>query len=299
MRAADYLKLSIAVALATIALKMGAWWFSDAVSLLSDALESLVNLAGAVFGLAMVTLAARPADVRHPWGHDKAEDFSTGFEGVLILAAAFGIAWAALPRLIHPEPLSAEGLGWGLGLSVAGTLLNLGLARAMQRAARRERSEALAAEARHLMVDVWTTVGVLAGLGAVTLTGWLWLDAAMALALAGLIGREGLALLRRSADGLMDHALDPPDQAAVARVLADFAAREPLRFDHLHSRRAGRSGHVDLHLHLPPDWSLARAAALRDAVERALMEAVPGLRASIQLLPTDAEAHAHRLPPAG
>lgn len=291
MRPADYLKLSIAVALATLALKAGAWWFSGAVSLLSDALESLVNLAGAVFGLAMVTLAARPADEDHPYGHHKAESFSAGFEGVLILAAALGIAWAALPRLLAPQPLEAEGLGWGLGLAVLGSLLNLALALAMRRAAARERSEALAADARHLMVDVWTTAGVILGLLAVQATCWLWLDAALALALAAHIGREGLGLLRGSVDTLMDARLDAAERAAIERVLAGFARPGERRFDHLRTRRAGPRAHLDVHLHLPASWSLGEAAALRHEVEQALMTTRPGLRASIQLLPLGVEAH--------
>lgn len=289
MSPSAYLKLSIAVALATLALKAGAWAFSGAVSLLSDALESLVNLAGALFGLAMVSVAARPPDEDHPYGHDKAESFSAGFEGVLILAAALGIAAAALPRLLDPRPLDPEGLGWGLGLGLAGSLLNLVLAQAMRRAARRERSATLDAGARHLMVDVWTTAGVLAGLLAVQATGWLWLDPALALALAVPIGREGLGLLRRSVDTLMDARLDAGEQAALERVLASFARPGQVRFDHLRSRRAGASAHLDVHLHLPAAWTLGQAAALRREVEQALIAARPGLRPSIQLLPLGVE----------
>jgi cation diffusion facilitator family transporter len=283
-----YLLLSTAVALATMALKTGAWWVSDAVSLLSDALESLVNLAGALFALLMVTLAARPPDDDHPYGHHKAEYFSGGFEGLLILGAAAGMALAAVQRLAAPQPLEAVGLG--LALSVASSLLNGGLGLAMARAGRRQRSVALEAGGRHLLTDVWTSVGVVLGLLAVQATGWLWLDPLMALALAALVGWEGLKLVRAAVDGLMDRALDADDRAAIDAVLAGFA-HATIRFDHLHTRRAGSRRYVDLHMHMPAGWSLGRAAALRSSVEQALMAAVPGLRASIQLLPSDVEAH--------
>ena len=161
-----YLKLSIGVAVATIGLKTGAWWLTDSVSLLSDAIESLVNLAGAMFALTMVTLAAQPADEDHPYGHHKAEYFSSGFEGVMIFAAAVAILWAAGHRLLNPQPLEAP--GWGLALSVFSSALNGVLAWAMMRKAREHRSMALEADARHLITDVWTSVGVVVGLVAGT-----------------------------------------------------------------------------------------------------------------------------------
>ncbi|WP_295638674.1 cation diffusion facilitator family transporter [uncultured Methylibium sp.] len=288
MSVGAYLQLSIAVALATIALKAGAWWFTGSVSLLSDALESLVNLAGAMFALWMVTVASRPPDAEHPYGHHKAEYFSSGFEGILIFAAALGIVWAAVLRLLDPQPLQAVGLG--LVLTVAGSVMNGALAFAMLRHARKQRSMALEADARHLFTDVWTSAGVVAGVLAVQATGWLWLDPVTAIAVAINILREGSSLVRRSVDGLMDARLEPEVLRDIDAVLARF--RGPaIRFDHVHSRRAGQRRFVDLHLHLPAGWTLDRAAALRNAVEQALMSAVPGLRASIQLLPSDVEAH--------
>jgi cation diffusion facilitator family transporter len=283
-----YLKLSIAVALATIALKTGAWWISDSVSLLSDALESLVNLAGAMFALAMVTVAARPPDAGHPYGHHKAEYFSSGFEGVLIFAAALGIVWAAVHRLLDPQPLHA--VGWGIALAVVSSALNGALAWSMFRKAREARSVALEADARHLVTDVWTSAGVVAGLLGVLATGWLWLDPLLAIAVALNILREGASLIRRSAEGLMDPALEPADRAAIDAVLADFA-HQAIRFDHVVTRSAGQRRFVDLHMHMPAGWTLGRAAALRISVEQALMSAVPGLRATIQLLPMNVEAH--------
>ncbi len=288
MQVSAYLKLSIAVALATIALKTAAWWVSDSVSLLSDALESLVNLAGAMFALLMVTVAARPPDDDHPYGHHKAEYFSSGFEGVLIFAAALAIVWAAVHRLLEPQPLAAVGLG--LALSVISSAMNGVLAYSMMRKARSARSMALEADARHLFTDVWTSVGVVAGLVAVKLTGWLWLDPLVAIAVALNICREGALLVWRSAGGLMDEALEPETQAQIRQVLDGFA-HHAIRFDHVVTRRAAQRRFVDLHMHMPAGWTLGRAAAVRTSVEQALMAAVPGLRATIQLLPLDVEAH--------
>lgn len=288
MEVRTYLKVSIAVALATIALKTGAWWVSGSVSLLSDALESLVNLAGAMFALAMVTIAARPPDDDHPYGHHKAEYFSSGFEGVLIFAAALAIVVAAIDRLLHPQPLEAVGLG--LVLSVLSSTMNGVLAWTMLRKARSARSMALEADARHLFTDVWTSAGVVIGLLAVMATGWQWLDPVIAIAVALNILREGASLVWRSAGGLMDEALEPDARAEIDRVLASFA-HQTIRFDHLVTRRAGQRRFVDLHMHMPAGWTLGRAAAVRGSVEQALMAAVPGLRATIQLLPLDVEAH--------
>jgi cation diffusion facilitator family transporter len=283
-----YLKVSIAVALATIALKTGAWWVSGSVSLLSDALESLVNLAGAMFALAMVTIAARPPDDDHPYGHHKAEYFSSGFEGVLIFAAALAIVIAAIDRLIHPQPLEAVGLG--LVLSVISSAMNGVLAWTMLRKARAARSMALEADARHLFTDVWTSAGVVIGLLGVMATGWQWLDPVIAIAVALNILREGASLVWRSAGGLMDEALEPDARAEIDKVLESFS-HQTIRFDHLVTRRAGQRRYVDLHMHMPAAWTLGRAAAVRASVEQALMAAVPGLRATIQLLPLDVEAH--------
>ena len=288
MQVASYLKLSVVVAVATIALKAGAWWLTGSVGLLSDALESLVNLAGASFALAMVTLAAQPADDEHPYGHHKAEYFSSGFEGVLILVAALAIIASAVDRLISPQPL--EQLGIGLALSLVATALNGALAWAMLRKAREARSMALEGDARHLFTDVWTSIGVVVGLVAVHFSGWLWLDPVIAIAVALNIGREAVGLIGRSVHGLMDHALEPEVVASIQATLAEFA-HDTIRFDHVITRRAGARRFVDMHMHMPADWSLRRAAALRTSVEQALMSAVPGLRATIQLLPADVGAH--------
>ena len=279
---------SVVVAVITIALKTLAWYITDSVGLLSDAMESLVNLASAIFALMMVTIAQRPADEDHPYGHHKAEYFSSGFEGILIIAAAMGIMWAAGHRLFDPQPLTQ--VGWGLVLSVVSSTLNGLLAWVMFRAAKEHRSMALEADARHLVTDVWTSVGVVIGIGAVGLTGWLWLDAVVAIGVAINILREGVHLMWRSSQGLMDEALEPEVLQQIQTTLAEFE-HHTIRFDHLSTRRSGQRRFVDLHMHMPASWSLGRAAAVRASVEQALMSAVPGLRATIQLLPNDVEAH--------
>ena len=284
---------SVVVALMTIGLKTGAWLITDSVGLLSDAMESLVNLASAIFGLVMVTIAARPADEDHPYGHHKAEYFSSGFEGILIIAAALGIIWVAGHRLLDPQPI--EQVGWGLALSVLSSALNGLLAWVMFRAAREHRSIALEADAKHLVTDVWTSVGVVVGIGLVHFTGWLWLDPLVAMGVAANILKEGFHLMWRSSQGLMDEALEPEVMTTIQETLAGFASAEGeatiIRFDHITTRKAGQRRFVDMHMHMPAAWSLGRAAAVRASVEQALMSAVPGLRATIQLLPSDVEAH--------
>lgn len=291
---AALLRLSIAVALLTIVLKGGAGYITNSMGLISDAMESFVNLASAMFALAMVTIAARPADEDHPYGHHKAEYFSSGFEGILIIGAALAIGWVAVLRLLSPQPL--EQLGWGLALSIVSSAFNAGLAVMLFRAAREHRSIALEADGRHLVTDVWTSAAVVIGIVAVHFTGWLWLDPLLAIGVALNIVREGAKLVWRSSQGLMDQALDAESLAALQAALARFAAAQPdgprLRFDDLVTRSAGQRRFADLHMHVPGDWSLQRAAGLRDAVEQALMDAVPGLRVTIQLLPLDMEARA-------
>ncbi|MGJ7546474.1 cation diffusion facilitator family transporter [Variovorax sp. LT1R16] len=288
------LRLSIGVALLTIVLKGGAGYITNSMGLISDAMESFVNLASAMFALAMVTIAARPADEDHPYGHHKAEYFSSGFEGILIIGAALAIGWVSVVRLLSPQPL--EQLGWGLALSVVSSAFNAGLAVMLFRAAREHRSIALEADGRHLVTDVWTSAAVVVGIVAVHFTGWLWLDPLLAIGVALNIVREGAKLVWRSSQGLMDQALDADSLAALQAALARFAALQPdgpqLRFDDLATRSAGQRRFADLHMHVPGDWSLQRAAALRDAVEQSLMDAVPGLRVTIQLLPLDMEARA-------
>ena len=289
---------SVGVAIFTIITKTLAWWLTGSVGLLSDALESLVNLAAALFGLWMVTVAARPADEDHPFGHGKAEYFSSAFEGLMIFAAALGIFWTAIPRLWNPEQLTS--MGFGLLLSLVSSLANGALALVMLRAARVHRSIALEADARHLIADVWTSAGVLLGLGVVMLTGLLWLDAVVAIAVGVNIVREGARLMWRSAQGLMDAAMEARDCAAIDDVLLRHASANadtgPVWFDHIVTRRAGQQSFVDLHMHVPGGWTMTRAAALRDTVERDLIDVLEGLHARIELLPIGQEPVSERMP---
>ncbi|MCM5682089.1 cation diffusion facilitator family transporter [Schlegelella sp. S2-27] len=292
MSVTGYLKLSIAAAVATIGLKTAAWWFTGSVGLLSDAMESFVNLAAAVFALAMVTIAQAPADDDHPYGHQKAEYFSSGFEGLLILGAALAIVWAATQRLFSPQSL--ESLGLGVGLSMLSSVVNGGVAWMLLRAARRHESIALEADGRHLMTDVWTSIGVAGGILLVPVTGWLWLDPALAIVVALNIAREAWGLLRRSVDGLMDRALSGAERQAIERVLQRLGSAE-VRFDDLRTRRAAGAKFCQLHMHVPGSWRLDRAAARREEAERALIDAVRGLRVTIELLPTNVEPVGQRV----
>jgi cation diffusion facilitator family transporter len=209
------------------------------------------------------------------------------------MGAAAAIIWASAHRIFDPQPV--ESLGWGLALSVASSALNGFLAWVMFGAAKVHRSIALEADAKHLVTDVWTSAGVVIGLTLVYFTGWLWLDALVAMGVALNILKEGVELIWRSSQGLMDEAVEPEVLAQIYAVLEGFEHKrgevEIIRFDHVVTRRAGQRRFVDMHMHMPSSWSLGRAAALRTSVEQALMSDVPGLRASIQLLPNDVEAH--------
>lgn len=284
------LRISVGMALVTIVLKMLAWQLTGSVGLLSDALESFVNLAGAMFALAMVTIAQRPADEDHPYGHHKAEYFSAGFEGLLVVGASVAIIWASVNRWMHPQAL--ERLDWGLGLSLVSTVLNGGLAWVMFRSARLYRSMALEGDAKHLMTDVYTSIGVVLGLALAAWTGWAWLDAAVGLLVGLNILWHGGQLVWRSSQGLMDVAVEPAQLQTIEAILAQQTAAvqaatgEHIVFDSLSTRQAGARSFVDLHLHVPGSWSLFQAARWRDQTEAALMAAVPGLHARIELLPT-------------
>ncbi len=256
--------LSIAAAVTTILLKTLAWWLTGSVGMLSDALESVVNLAGAMMALAMITIAELPADDRHTYGHGKAEYFSGGFEGLLIVLAAIGIGGAAIDRLLHPQQL--EQLGLGLAVSVAASLINLVVARILFSAGRQHRSLTLESDAHHLMTDVWTSVGVIAGISAVALTGWLWLDPLMALLFAANIAWMGWNLLRRSARGLMDFALPDDEHALVLAVLERYRA-QGIDFHALRTRESGARRFVELHVLVPGEWTIHQGHALAEQVE--------------------------------
>ena len=245
-----------------------------------------MNLAGAMFALLMVTIAQRPADADHPFGHSKAEYFSSGFEGILIIGAALAIIWAAIDRLLHPVPLQA--LGWGIALSVISSVFNGVLAAVMLRSAKVHNSMALRADARHLLTDVWTSVGVVGALIAVPLTGWQWLDGGIAIVVALNILKEGGHLVWHSSQGLMDEAIDPEHLQAVENVLQRHT-NEHVYFDSLATRSAGQRSFAQVHMHVPAHWTLGKAARLRRQVEEELMAAVPGLHATLEMLPEGSE----------
>jgi cation diffusion facilitator family transporter len=265
--------LSIVAAVATIALKGVAWWITDSVGLLSDALESVVNLAGALMALAMLSIAEQPADDGHAYGHGKAEYFSSGFEGLLILVAAIVIGVSALGRLLRPEPLS--GVGAGLVISFAASLLNLLVARVLLSAGREHRSLTLEADAQHLMTDVWTSAGVIAGVGATALTGLLWLDPLIALLVDANIVWTGWKLIRRSMSGLMDGALPPEDHARVQDILARYRAAENIDYHALRTRESGARRFVELHVLVPGAWSVRRGHDLAERLENDIRAVLP------------------------
>ena len=285
----NLLRISVVVALLTIVLKTLAWWLTGSVGLLSDAMESFVNLAGAMFALGMVTIAERPADEDHPYGHHKAEYFSAGFEGILVIGASIAILWAAIARLFAPQPL--EQLSWGLLLSLVSTGFNGLLAWVMFRSAREHRSMALEGDARHLMTDVWTSVGVVVGLMAAKWTGWLWLDPLVAIAVALNILIQGGQLVWQSSQGLMDKALDSSERECIDAALQEFATQTGVHFDNVSTRSAGERSFVDLHMHVPGHWTVLPAAQVRSGIEAALLKVVPGLYARIEMLPMGMETH--------
>jgi cation diffusion facilitator family transporter len=259
------LQLSIAAALTTIALKSGAWWLTGSVGYQSDALESLVNLAGAMFALWMVAIAAVPADERHPFGHGKAEYFSTAFEGGLIFVAALAILFAAVERLLHPKPLAQ--LGWGTALSVLASGVNWAVAQVLFKVAASHRSVALEADARHLMTDVWTTAGVVTGVALASLSGWAWLDAVVACAVALHILKEGYELMHRAIHGLLDHACSAEELAQLQTVLHTHLPPD-CQLAHLKTRTAGQARFAQATLLVPADWTVADAHAVADALEQ-------------------------------
>jgi cation diffusion facilitator family transporter len=264
--------LSILAALVTIALKSGAWWLTGSVGFLSDALESLVNVAGAVMALAMLAIASRPADELHAFGHGKAEFFSSAFEGALIALAAGGIAWTAIVRLFDPQPI--EQFGLGLAVTVAASLINLGVGLVLLRAGRSHGSIALEANGHHLMTDVWTSVGVILGVGLAALTGWLWLDPAVALAVGVNILWTGWQLTRRSAHGLMDGVLPAGQLEALDAVIEGYRA-QGLDFHAVRTRQAGARCFVSMHVLVPGAWTVQQGHDLLERIEAEVRAAIP------------------------
>ena len=279
-----YAWLSVAAALATIGLKATAYWLTGSVGLLSDALESGVNLVGALMALSMLAIAARPADESHTYGHSKAEYFSSGVEGTLILIAAGSIAATAVRRLLAPQPL--EQVGFGLGVSVAASLINLGVALTLLRAAKQHDSITLKANATHLMTDVWTSVGVLAGVGLVAVTGWLHLDPIVALVVAANIIWSGLHIVQDSVKGLMDSAL-PPDQLAAIQAVLEPYQRDGIKFHALRTRQSGARKFVSTHVLVPGEWSVQYGHEQVEKIEAQIRATLPNVTVFTHLEPLD------------
>jgi cation diffusion facilitator family transporter len=279
-----YAWLSIAAALATILLKGWAWWLTGSVGLLSDALESFVNLAGAMMALAMLSLAAMPADEHHAHGHGKAEYFSSAFEGFLILVAAVGIAYTAIERLLNPQPLEAVGIG--LAVSVIASVINLATSQILMGVGKKYKSITLEADAHHLRTDVWTSAGVILGVGLVWLTGWLWLDPVIALLVAMNIVWTGWQLLQRSTAGLMDVSVSAEDLKAIEDVL-DGYRRQGLEFHALRTRQAGARAFVSLHVLVPGAWTVQQGHDWSERIEADIHQALPYAHLTTHLEPLE------------
>ena len=268
-----YAWISIGAALATIALKALAWWLTGSVGLLSDALESLVNLAAAMLALSMLRLAASPPDADHPYGFSKAEYFSAGIEGALIVLAAAGIVWTAFPRLVEPRELDMPFAG--LTLTILASGINLGVALVLLRAGREHHSITLEADARHLLTDVWTSAGVIVGVALVFVTGWLRLDPLIAIAVAVHIVWTGFGLVRRSVKGLLDPAISTEDQREVTKLFGEYSKRYGVSFHALRTRQAGARRFVSFHILVPDAWTVAQAHRLSEEIESRMRAMVP------------------------
>jgi len=279
-----YAWLSIAAALSTILLKGLAWKLTDSVGLLSDAIESFVNLAGALMALGMLSVAARPADDGHPYGHTKAEYFSSAFEGFLILVAAVWIAIEAVERLLDPQPIDAPGIG--LGVAALATIINYATARVLMTVGHESRSIALEADARHLQTDVWTSIGVIAGVSLVWASGWLWLDPTIALLVAANIVWTGWHLARRSAAGLMDASLHDSELKQIEAILASYR-QQGLEFHAVRTRQAGARAFVTMHVLVPGAWTVQQGHDWSERIEADLRRALPGVHVTTHIEPKE------------
>ena len=286
-----YAWLSIAAALITLSLKTVAYLVTDSVGMLSDAMESIVNLAAAIMALTMLTIAARPADDDHAFGHSKAEYFSSGVEGALILIAAVSIIWAALPRLFHPQAI--EQVGLGLMISLVASAVNFAAAFVLLRAGKEHHSITLEADAHHLMTDVWTSGGVLIGIGAVYISGWLILDPLIAIAVALNIVWTGFQLLHRSVDGLMDMSLPPDELSIIHDIIGRYATQEGIAYNSLKTRQAGSHKFISVHILVPANWTVQRGHDLLDLLEADIEKTLHGSHVLTHLEPIESPSTHH------
>lgn len=269
-----YAWLSIGAALATMALKLTAYWITNSVGLLSDAAESSINLIGALLALAVLIIAARPPDEEHAYGHGKAEYFSSGVEGTLIFLAALLIGYEAIARLLNPQPIETPIIG--LIVAALASLINLGVSLVLIRKGKENNSITLEADGRHLMTDVWTSGGVILGVAAVALTGWYWLDPLIALAVAINIVWTGFKLVRRSVLGLMDTAL-PEEDLQKINGIQDIYKKYGVQFHALRSRQAASRRFVSMHVLVPGDWTVQHGHQLLEKIEADIRRALPNI----------------------
>jgi cation diffusion facilitator family transporter len=282
--ARSYAALSIGAAVLTIALKFEAYALTNSVGLLSDALESIVNLVAAIAAFWALSYAVKPPDAKHTFGHSKAEYFSSALEGLLVLVAAGSIAVTAGERLFHPQPI--EQVGLGLGLSLIATAINGGVAWILLKASRRHRSITLRADATHLLTDVWTSAGVVLGIGLVSITGWLILDPIVALLVAANIVWTGFQLLRETSSGLLDAAIPEDDQKAIALIMSEYETRG-IHFHAMRTRVAGARHFVSFHVLVPGAWTVQQGHDVCEAIEQAIALALPGTDVQTHLEPLE------------
>ncbi len=299
--ARDYIKLSIVAAIVTMGLKIWAYYMTGSIGLFSDAAESSVNLVAALTALWMLTLAAQPPDQEHPFGHSKAEYFSSAVEGILVLAAAIAIMVSGINRLLSPTDLAQ--IPQGIGISLVASAINGSVALILLKAGKRLRSIALRADARHLLTDVWTTFGITIGLVLVKLTGWQILDPLLAIAVAIHIASVGIQLLKETTNGLMDVVLSKSEQSLIHEALCTYQSRG-IQFHALRTRRAGTRSFVSFHVLVPGTWSVKQGHDLCEEIELMLMRSLPGAHVMTHLEPLDdpqswADESLDRLPTSG
>lgn len=283
-RLVRYAWLSIVAAIVTISLKAGAYWLTNSVGLLSDALESLVNLVAAGVAMAMISIASRPPDDDHAYGHDKAEYFSSGVEGGLILLAAGSIVLTSSQRLMDPHPIEQPTIG--IVISVIASVINFVVSRVLLRVGRRENSIALEADAHHLMTDVWTSAGVIIGIVAVIFTGWQWLDPVIALIVAANIVWSGIKLVQRSAMGLLDTSLPAEERKTILQILERYCLKS-VSYHALRTRQSGPRRFVSVHILVPGEWTVQQGHQLLERIERDIRAALPNTTVTTHLEPLE------------
>ena len=273
-----FIYLSIAAALATILLKLLAWHLTDSVGLFSDALESCVNLVAAIIALVMITLAEKPPDKEHEFGHNKAEYFSSAIEGGLIVLAAFSIIWSAVPRIIHPQPL--ENVGVGLLVAVGASLINLAASNILVKNGKKYNSITLEADGKHLMTDVLTSGGVLLGIGLIKVTGWMRLDGIVAVGVALNIIWTGYQLLKRSALGLLDTSFPKDEMDSIRRVLEKYG-QQNIQYHSLMTRQSGQRKFIFIHILMPGKMNIQQGHNLAEKIENDLRELFPNTQTTV------------------